>query len=351
MFVDSTRQQIRRIGQVQYASGGRVVIPFPRTGLLSRIFLHFNGVLTTVDGSGTIALSGKGPWNLYHRLKFVANQGTSIYDVDGFAAHLLDITSAGKMYEPDDGNRANPVSADVYRAGVTVDTTNAWDFNTVINLTPNDRDMMGLILLQTDQMAAELQIEFNAPSGATFDYPVVLTNDATATLTGTVTVYAETFSIPATAADQPDITTVFQQLQRTDPIAAIGENRVRLLRANVYKGLTHIVEIAGALSSDSVERLRIQYNASETPYDLNRQVQQHIQRRRYGRDLPAGVFKHDLYYQGVPGYGGARDLIAASSVAEFDAIVDIASGTSLGSGNSKIHTVSEQFVRLETPQR
>lgn len=350
-FVDSTRQQIRRIGQVNYAAGGRVVVPFPRTGLLSRIFLHFEGVLTTVDGTGTLALSGKGPWNLYHRLKFVANQGTSIYDVDGFAAHLLDVTSAGKMYEPDDSNRSAAVSADIYRAGVTVDTTNPWSFNTVINLTPNDRDMMGLILLQTDQMAAELQIEFNAAGGSTFDTPVVLTNDATATLTGTVTVYAETFSIPATAADQPDITTIFQQLQRTDAISAVGENRVRLLRANVYKGVTHIVEIAGALNSDAVERMRIQYNASETPYDLDRATFQALQRRRYGRDLPAGVYKHDLYYQGIPGYGGARDLIAASAVAELDSVVDIASGTSLGSGNSKIHTVTEQFVRLETPQR
>lgn len=350
-FIDATRQQIRRIGKVDYAAGGRVSIPFPRTGLLSRIFLHVNGNLVTVDGSGTINLSGKGPWNLLHRVKFVANQGTSIFDVDGFAAHLLDVTSAGKMYEPDDSQRAAAVSADIYRAGVAVDTTNPWDFNVTLNLTPNERDMAGLILLQTDQMAAELQIEFNAASGPTIDTPVILTNDATAVFTGTVEVYAETFSIPSLAADQPDISTLFQQLQTTVPISTLGENRIKLLRANTYKGITHVVTINGELNSDAVERLRIQYNASETPYDLNRRTQQHVQRRRYGRDLPAGVYKHDLFYQGVPGYGGLRDLISGASVAELDSIIDIAAGTTLGSGNNRIDTITEQFVRLEQPQQ
>lgn len=350
-FIDATRQSIRKVGTLTYASGGRAVLQMPRTGLLSRLYLHFSGTLTTVDGTGSLTLSGKGPWNLFNRVRFVANQGTSIFDTDGFAAHLLDVTSAGKMYEPDDSNRSVAVSADIYRAGVTADTTNAWDFNLCINLTPNDRDMMGLVLLQTDQMAAELQIEFNAAGGATFDYPVVLTNDATATLTGTVTVYAETFSLPATAADQPDITTLYQQLQRTDPVSAVGENRVNLLRANIYKGITHVVELNGALNSDSVERLRLQYNNADTPYDFNKQVIQAIQRRRYGRDLPAGVFKHDFYYQGVPGYGGARDLLSAAAVAELSSLVDIASGATLGSGNNKIHTITEQFVKLAQPQR
>lgn len=349
-FIDATRQAIRPVGTLTYSSGGRATIQLPRTGLLSRIFLHVTGTNTVTLGTGTATLSSKGPWNLISRVKLVANQGMSIIDVDGFAAHLLDITNAGKMYEPDDSQRASATSADIYRAGVA-GGANSWDMNLCLNVTPNERDMLGLILLQTDQMACELQIDFAPISGSTFDNPVVLTGNATAAFTGSVQVYMETFTIPAATADQPDITTIYQQLQRTDPVAAVGEQRINLLRANTYKSVHHVVELNGALDSDNVTRFRLQYNNADTPYDMNRQTLQHIQRRRYGRDLPAGVFVHDLYYQGIPGYGGGRDLISAAAVAELSSLIDVASGATLGSGNNKVHSITSQFVRLGAAQR
>ena len=322
----------------------------PRTGLLSRIFLHVTGTNTVTVGTGGATLSSKGPWNLISRVKLVANQGMSVIDFDGFGAHVLDVVNAGKMYEPDDSQRAAATSADIYRAGVA-NGANSWDFNLCLNVTPNDRDMLGLLLLQTDQMACELQIDWAAVGGSTFDNPVVLTGNATAAFTGSVQVYIETFTIPAAAGDQPDITTIYQQLQRTDPVSAVGEQRVNLLRANTYKSITHVVELNGALDSDNVSRFRLQYNNSDTPYDMNRQVAQHLNRRRYGRDLPAGVFIHDLYYQGIPGYGGGRDLVSAAAVAELSTLIDIASGATLGTGNNKIHTLTQQFVRLGAAQR
>lgn len=349
-FVDATRQAIRPVGTLTYSSGGRATVQLPRTGLLSRIYLHVSGTMTVTPGTGSATLSSKGPWNLLSRVKLVANQGMSIIDLDGFSAHLLDVTNAGKMYEPDDSQRAAATSADIYRAAVN-SGANSWDFNLALNVTPNDRDMLGLILLQTDQMACELQLDFAPAQGSTFENPVVVTGNATAAFAGSVTVYIETFTIPAAAADQPDITTIYQQLQRTDPVAAVGEQRINLLRANTYKSITHIVELNGALNSDDVTRFRLQYNNADTPYDLNKQTAQHIYRRRYGRDLPAGVFVHDLYYQGIPGYGGGRDLISAAAVAELSSLIDIASGATLGSGNNKIHTVTQQFVRLGAAQR
>lgn len=333
---------------VEYSSGGRAIYSLPRNGLLARVHLHFEGTMTVTPGTGSAALSSYGPYALLNRIKLVANQGTSIIDLSGYGAHLLDSISNGKGWEPSDGQVSAAFASDLYDADVT-SGDNAWAFDITLNVTPNDRDPIGLILLQTDQMAAELQFDWNGAYGTTEDYPVVVTGDATAAFTGSVEITLETFTVPAGTQDKPDVSTIYQQLERQDGIAATGPVSINLLRSGVYQRIMHLVQIGGDPNYADIDTLRIMYNGTDTPYSLSRDAQLGLQRRRYGRDLPAGVFVHDLGYQGVPGYGGQRDLVDAKSVSEFASILDVASDASVSPTNSWIRTVTQRFVSVQVP--
>lgn len=352
-FIEATRQSIRPLDStLPYSDGGRSVARLPRTGLLSRIYLHVSGTATVTPGTGTATVSPKGPYNLIRSLSVKANQGTEIVRLNGFSAHILDVISAGKMYEPDDGQRGtNPVANVLYSAPVA-SGYNDWEFTICINITPNDRDLAGLLLLQTDQMAAELEINWAPFASTSIDTPVVLTGNATATFTGQATAHLETFTVPADPANRPDLTTIYQQLERVDPISNLGENRIDFLRANLYARIVHVIEINGQMTAPSdIDRFRLRYNNDNTPYEITTPGLLALQRRRYGRDLPQGVFVWDLFYQGIPGYGGMRDLINAGTVAEFAGLINVASNANLGSGNNYIRSVTQQFVTLGGPQR
>lgn len=351
-FVANTRQAIRTMASnVEYASGGRSIYALPRTGLLARVHLHFSGTMTVTPGTGSAALGAYGPYALVNRIKLIANQGTSIIDLSGYGAHLLDSISNGKPYAPQagafNGLAATAFAGDLYSAGVS-SGDNAWAFGITLNITPNDRDPIGAILLQTDQMAAELQFDWNGAFGTTNDYPVVVTGNATASFAGNVEITLETFTVPA-AGGKPDVSQVFQQLERQEGISATGPVAVNLLRNNVYARIAHLVQIGGAPNYADVVSGKIVYNGTDTPYHYSRKAWQALQRRRYGRDLPEGVFVHDLFYQGIPGYGGPRDLVNAKSVSEFASVLEIDNGASVSPTNSWIRTLTQQFVSVGVP--
>lgn len=348
-FIAATRQSIRPVQEsANYVAGGSDIIRLPQVGLLARVHLLVSGTMTLVTGTGTHVLSEKGPWNLLNKATLTANQGTDIFRASGFGAHILDIITAGKLYEPDDGQRSSNFASALYNAPVA-NGANAWEFGLTLNITPNDRDMIGLILLQTNQMQAELRFDFATAGGLTHDFPVVLTGNATAAFVGTVTAHIETFTLPADPAAAPDIQTLYQTLEQADPIAGLGDQRINLLRANRYARIAHVVETNGRLDDSNPTRFKLSYNADTTPYDYTRAMILHQQRRRYSRDLPDGVYIHDLMYQGIPGYGGGRDLVDSTAVAELASLISIPAGT-LGSGNNWVRTITQQFVRLQRPQ-
>lgn len=344
-FIDATRQQIRPLDSVlNYSAGGRSVARLPRTGLLARMYIRVKGTMTVTPGTGSASLHETAPWNIIDSLSLKANQGMDIIRMDGFAAHVLDVTRAGKPYDP------AGASADVFSAPVA-SGDNDWEFTICLNVTPNERDMLGLILLQTDQMSAELEVNWAQAGSTSGNSPVVLTGDATAAFDGQASVLLETYIVPGDAASRPDLTVVYQQLKRTDGIDHTGETRLDMLRANLYASVTHIIKINGALADPAdINGFRLRYNNDNTPYHIPTDDQLMLQLRRYGRELPKGVFVHDLFYQGVPGFGGQRDLINAGSVAEFASLIDVASTATLGSGNNRVDTITQQFVQLSGVQ-
>lgn len=350
-FEAATRQNLRPINQMDFVAGGRVAQSLPRVGYLARIYLHFSGVNTVTLNAATAALSPKGPWNLWSRLRVQANQGTDIYNVSGHGSYLLDLLSMYRRDPQASPDRAAAYAGSyLYSAGVAAGANN-WEFGLCIPIVPNERDMAGILLLQSEMLTTQLVIEYSQMFGLTFDFPVTVTGGATAVMTAATTYpEIEIFTVPANAADQPPLTTLHQTIELIQPIASTGDQVVNLLRANTYMKLIHVVEANGALDTADVGRLQFKYNNSETPYDLTLRHQLQLQRRRYGADLPAGTFVWDFFHQGLPNFGGGRDFVDGSSVAELQSIVTLNAGTTLGGGNNNLRTITEQLVNLGAPQ-
>jgi hypothetical protein len=195
----------------------------------------------------------------------------------------------------------------------------------------------------------QFNVEWKTAAGNTHDFPVVVTGNATASFTGRMKLVLETFTVPSLLEDQPPLDRVFQTMERVDTINSIGENAIKMLEENTYLRLIHSVEVNGRLDTDAVERLRLRYNITDVPYELDYDVALYLERRRYTRDMPPGVYVWEFFDQGYPNYGGDRDLLMASGLAELESMLDISSGVVLGSNNNVVRTIQQQVVRVANP--
>ena len=346
-FLESTRQNIRKAGQSAYVALGSSQLALPKVGYLARIHLHVTGVMNIVPGSGSATLSEKGPFTLLRRVRFVLGNGTELFNTSGFMASLVDKHSRIN-YVPESGRISAPFENQVYAAGVA-SGNNDWNFHLTLPICPNERDLVGLILLQAEGVTSNFIAEWQAAGGATSEFPVVLTGNATATFTGRIDVYLETFTVPAMGEDQPPLDRVHQVIERVDPIFSVGENSIKLLEENTYLRIIHAVEIDGALSTDSVDEMRLRYNVTDVPYQIDRAMMLYLTRRAWTKDFPKGVFHWDFMDQGYPNFGGERDLVMASGLAEFESVLQIGSGVTLGPNNNLVRTVQQQLVKVEAP--
>jgi hypothetical protein len=346
-FLESTRQNIRRAGRLDFASAGQAQLPLPRVGYLSKIHIHVTGTMDVTLGGGTATLSEKGPWPLLRRARYQIGSGTELFNTSGYGAFLVDLMS--KLgYEADDGQVSASFASQIYNAP-TAAGANAWDFHLTIPIVPNDRDLLGLILLQAEGTVTNLLLEWQVPYGITQDFPVVVTGAATAAFTGRADIYLETFTVPAELENQAPLDRVHQVLEQVSYIGAVGDNTVKLLEENTYLRILHSIEVNGLLNNDALESMQFRYNVTDVPYDIDRQMKLYLQRRDYVRDFPKGLFYWDFFNQGYPNYGGDRDLVMASGLAELESILRIASGTSLGANNNVIRTITQQLVKVSSP--
>lgn len=352
-FGQETRQNIRDMNSLDVALGTSVSEPLPRVGYLARIYWRFNGVITTTIGGGSAVLDETGPYSLIQRLRVLANSGQDIYSTSGYGNFLLNVASIGQQgYNPrDPGFVTNYAhSPNVYAAGVA-NGANNWNFGGVIPIALNEQSEMGLILLQNEMAQTTISAQYAAAltGAAGSGAPITVAGGATAVITSaTLTPTLETFSVPANSGARPDISWLHQILETTQPIAATGDNTINLLRDNIYVDILHDVVLNSVRSTNNIDRLRLVINQSDTPYDFSRNAALQLYRFQYHQDLPTGLFKFPLFYQGNPSFGSERDLINGRATSELQSILTVASGATLGS-RAVVNTITRQLIKLQAP--
>lgn len=359
MFNAATRQNIIPAPAITYAAGQTLYSVLPKVGLLKRVILLFTGTLTVTLGGGTAALGVEAPFSLFSRIRLTANGNTALFDMTGWGALISSLYGAygyagigGRPRIPDSatvpGPTATAFSAAAYAAGVN-SGANTWNFGLEIPLGLADdwRDPVGLVLAAAPDTVLQVEATFGSTlysTTAARTTPVTVTGAATATLTGTLTPFVEFFTIPRSSADYPDLSRIhtWQELG-PQAIAAVGDQPVVIPRGNTMARIIHDVWTNSAADGTNISNVQLKFNQNEIPYNKSRQLMAYLQREHNVRDLPDGIYVHDLWNSDSP-----RDAINTLLLNDLTSIVTVASTATIA-GTSDIRTFLEQIIKLSGP--
>ncbi|WID10856.1 hypothetical protein phiG2_13 [Lysinibacillus phage phiG2] len=344
-FINATRQNIRKVGQLKYASAQRSSLDLPRTGLLANLFIRVKGTMTVTKGTGTATFKTDNynkPFNLIDRIKVTANSGTEIVNVTAMGLMIRNMISESSVMDMAGSTLPSAVSASpVYKFG-TNEGANPVEFTIKVPIQVNDRDNIGMILLQNGETLITVGLDWANVSNL-----FTLTGNATVAFDGDAHISMEYYSVPANREDYPDLSIAHTMLEDKSDIDGTGDKTYTIPRGNIYQRIIHRVMLNGVPAGfDDVDKLKMVYNQSETPYELESHDIYALQRSRYKRDLPQAVFVYDFSYQGLAGLGGNRDLVNSKAITDFNSIIQIATNATLGSNNNSLLTFREQLVPL-----
>lgn len=357
-FNASTRQNLIPASPIAYSAGQPGYSVLPKVGLLKRVILLFAGTLTVTLNGGTAALGAEAPFSLLSRVRLTANGNTALFDMTGWGALIASLFTAygyggigGRPRIPDSatvpGPTATAFAAAAYAAGVSAGT-NTWSFGLEIPLGLADdwRDPVGLILAAAPDTVLQIEVTFGATLYSTVaarTTPVTVTGAAVAALTGTLTPYVEFFTIPRMAADYPDLSRIHTWSEiGPQPIVANGDQPVAIPRGNTAARIIHDVWTNTAADGTNVSALKLQFNQNEIPYNMPRQLLAYVQRERYVRDMPDGIYAHDLWNSDSP-----RDAVNTLLLNDLTSVLTVAGATI--AGTSDIRTFLEQVIKLSGP--
>lgn len=344
-FINATRQNRRKVGQVKFAPNERKSIDLPRTGLLANLMIRVTGNLVVTKGTGTAVYKAENynkPFALLDRVRLTANSGTEVINVTGTGLAIRNMISENSVMDiMGSALQSGVANSPVYQFGTT-EGTNKVEFSIKVPVAVNDRDPLGLILLQNGETLITAGIDCANPTNL-----FTLTGNAAVTFDADVHFTMEYYSVPLNKEDYPDLSLAHTIIEDKTDIDSTGEKTYTVPRGNIYQRMIHRVLLNGVPAGfDDIDNLKLIYNQSETPYQMEAHDMYAIQRDRYKRDLPQATFVHDFSYQGIAGLGGNRDLINSKAITDFNSTIFIGSGATLGTNNNKLFTLREQLVPL-----
>jgi len=316
-FVANTRRKIIQLPQLSRpVGGGTSFINLPKTGLLAVLHLAIRG---TISGTLTVP-NALGMASIITRTRVTLNSGIDLVNLSGGGYHYGLREMIGSEY-------IDALGQTNARSAVTA---TAFNIDEVIPIAINDRDPLGLIMLQNEQTLVTLYVDWNADA-----------NVATgATITATVTPYLELFTVPVDPQDYPPLNIVHQILEDQQQVAATGDFTYNWPRGNTYLQIFHGLGI-GAAGSDSFSRYQLRVNQSDYLQNTDIPYLDVEFRAKRGRARPAGgVFVDLLASSGLGNFGLTRDVFNSALVTDLASVI-----TATATGT--LYTVRRQLVVLQ----
>lgn len=304
-----TRLRRQADKSIPYAFGVNTPITLEHVGLLKRLRLIFAGSITLTPGTGTITQDNQGPWNLFSNLLIRVSGLDLLYQVSGWGLYLIDLVT-DQLYTPDYNPAVVTNATTTERifsypaAGAAQDLVFNLDLPFTIPLMGFED--LGLWLIQNETVNMEVVPTFAALGGATrLNQPYLLTGNATAAVnSGAVAVWRDFYGVPAKSEDMPPLGYVHQWEEQYDSISGSqvdiqhqrGGVLLRLLGqvvdADSTGGGANIID---GLQPANLAGLSFKFDANDTPFEEDVYQVLARQREQYLRDLPQGVFTHDMF--------------------------------------------------------
>ena len=317
-FQLATRQNYQMLAQqTVYSGASNMRFELPKTRFLSKFLIQIKAKLKIKHASETtVPVDEFTPYKLIQSLNLDLNNGWKPYDIGGRQLALLNaIRLNPSIVFP---QSTNP-SGYCYLPELTASPTGAENeisFHVELPVTTNDRDTMGIILLQTQDMLCTLNINYangNAMVDNAAGYEVQISEISTKVLW-------ESFSVPGTPLAYPDISVMKIVNSRTEMFTGSGANTLRLPTGTVYRKLAfYITDEHGVPFEDDdfTSDLMLTFNQTDTNYAVDASCFRALNELQLGYALPKGCFVFDFSNNGVPNYGGTRDFIDTTALSEF----------------------------------
>lgn len=291
-----------------------VQFDFPKARLLSKLYFEVEAIINLKSTNAAVKLKRFSPYQLIRKMTIDLNNGFSPVVLAGESLYL---SQTGRFHpevlKPSDSPRAMTY-VENKASGSGVD--NKVKFQVEVPFTLNDRDPVGLILLQNAETLVNLTID-TGKAGDIFD----LGSGESATLKSMkMTPMLETFTIPPTPDAFPDISVLKLVSDKTEKFAGNGQNIVTLQTGIIYRKLYLMFLDDNGVplkDSDFQGNLELVFNQADIPFSVKPSIFAAKNHSDFGHELDEGVYVFDFANQGIPNQGGSRDYIDTERLTEF----------------------------------
>lgn len=312
LFAQATRQHLQTLAKETVTQDNSTIqITLPKTRILSKVTLEVSAVVN-VAGSGDIKLPFMYPYSILRRVALDANNGFSPFVVSGVDLALYNLSQLNShTYMPQSVDKSGVCYYSTVQAGKNAEI----NFSLDLPVTLNDRDLIGLILLQNEQSNITVSIDVEDMNRAFGTHEGVTCSLVSLSVTPVI----ETFSIPNIKEAIPDFSLIKLVHSRNDNVIQ-GQNTVKLTCGTVYRKMFfYITDENGAAIDDTdlIGNIELVFSQSDIPYNITPLALRHRAEKQLGFKLPKGVYMFDFSNQGIPNLGGARDYINSKGLSEF----------------------------------
>ncbi|WP_434785683.1 cytoplasmic protein [Bacillus velezensis] len=315
MFTAATRQTWQMMGTKTVTEDMQTIdFNLPKVRLLSQILVEFEATVSLKSQNATIPAKTFSPYQIIRNIALELNSGFRPFVVSGEALHIYSLDRLNPdVLLPSNSQRA--VSYIETAASATGKDAKI-KFQVALPLTLNQRDPVGLVLLQNEETTVSLTID-TARAQDTYQ----LASGDTVTLKQLkVTPTIETFSIPAVKEAIPDLSVLKLVSEKGEVFSGNGQNIVKLSTGTIYRKLMfYFTDETGAplKDTDFSGNLELVFNQADIPYSIKPSALAARNHSDLGYTLPDGVFIFDFSNQGFPNFGGSRDYIDTERLTEF----------------------------------
>lgn len=315
LFAQATRQTYQTLPSVRATmEHDTISFQLPKARLLSKIILQVNAVATVKGPNQTVALHPFSPYGIIRHIRLDLNNGFSPYTLEGKDAFLyaLNRFNPEVLYPGTDKRGMTYAENKCSAAGVD----NAIKFDVHLPITLNDRDAVGLVLLQNEETSVTVSIDVGE-----FKNAYKLATGETATFKSfEVTPLVETYTVPPTEIARPDLSVLKLVQSKGDTFKGNGQEVVRLQTGTIYRKLAlYFEDEAGnpLEDTDFQGNLEFVFNTADVPISIKPSMLAAKNHSEFGHTLPKGVYIFDWSNQGIPNLGGTRDYIDTERLTEF----------------------------------
>ena len=336
--VETQRNFKTYAGQAWPGYAQRLSWRLDKTGVVARVWLHFEGTLA--PGAMTPTAAGGYPFNLIRRIKVSANGISNLIYFDGWDARAL-ARIRNKLFNDREVVYTLPTGG-----GATLPLRLDWEIPLAY-----DDSLIGAVFCQTEDTELTVELELAGASTELF-----ATNAPT--VAGTFTPVVEFFSIPLETSQEktrlilPDIRQLHGITSKDDAVTGAGEHTANLMRTGgiLLRALQRLDNIAPSIGNYDLaancSSHKFRYGSTQVVFDISGRIKRAMMQMDYGDSIMPAV---DVVSGTAPQYlvddfvadSPVRDVIHLLGVSEPQLLNQLTVAPTAG---ATMHTVQEHMV-------